>query len=145
MTQGSVAPWWEQSQESVNLLLEKGIQYGIDLLTEHRTSLINRPPLSRPFWNGSRVELDPNINLLIIFLSLTYFHSCQAYYMRDEDTWTKIDFKGEAATWMKPLRRGKETGLGLWFISAHQDCADSDPFIVQIPVSWCAQISSELQ
>ncbi|KAJ3763512.1 carbohydrate esterase family 4 protein [Lentinula raphanica] len=75
---GSVAPWWEQSQESVNLLLEKGIQY------DH---------------SGMA-------------------HDCQAYYMRDEDTWTKINFQGEAATWMKPLRKGKETGL------------------VQIPVSW---------
>ncbi|KAJ3809014.1 carbohydrate esterase family 4 protein [Lentinula aff. lateritia] len=88
---GSVAPWWEQSQESVNLLLEKGIQY------DH---------------SGMA-------------------HDCQAYYMRDEDTWTKIDFKGEAATWMKPLQRGKETGLGLLLnnVQSHRYLDDLPPMM----------------
>lgn len=31
--------------------------------------------------------------------------------MRDADSWTKIDYKAEATTWMKPLRKGNETGL----------------------------------
>lgn len=42
------------------------------------------------------------------------------YYLRDEDTWTKIDYKAKAHTWMKPLQKGKETGLveipGNWFV-----------------------------
>ncbi|KAF5392044.1 hypothetical protein D9757_003184 [Collybiopsis confluens] len=46
------------------------------------------------------------------------YYSCQAYYIRDEDYWTKIDYKLDARSWMKPLRKGKETGL------------------VQIPASW---------
>lgn len=37
--------------------------------------------------------------------------SCQAYYMRDADSWTKIDYSARAETWMKPLRKGNETGL----------------------------------
>ncbi|KNZ74996.1 hypothetical protein J132_05396 [Termitomyces sp. J132] len=47
-------------------------------------------------------------------------HDCQAYYLRDEDTWTKIDYSAGAKTWMKPLERGKETGLvcipGNWYL-----------------------------
>ena len=47
-------------------------------------------------------------------------HDSQAYYLRDQDTWTKISY-GEtavASTWMKPLVRGRETGL------------------VEIPANW---------
>ncbi|KAG6876700.1 hypothetical protein C0993_000981 [Termitomyces sp. T159_Od127] len=47
-------------------------------------------------------------------------HDCQAYYFRDEDTWTKIDYSANAQSWMKPLKRGNETGLvcipGNWYL-----------------------------
>lgn len=43
---------------------------------------------------------------------------CQPFYVRDEDTWTKIDYTAEAKSWMKPLVRGKTTGL------------------VEVPASW---------
>ena len=46
--------------------------------------------------------------------------SSQAYYLRDQDAWTKIDYSAKADAWMKPLSRGKETGL------------------VEIPANWCA-------
>ena len=49
---------------------------------------------------------------------LPTLHSSQAHYLRDQDTWTKINYKEKAHTWMKPLKRGKETGL------------------VEIPASW---------
>lgn len=46
--------------------------------------------------------------------------SSQAYYMRDADLWTKIDYKAKAETWMKPLVKGSETGLvcipGNWYL-----------------------------
>ncbi|KAJ9104969.1 hypothetical protein QFC19_003766 [Naganishia cerealis] len=45
-------------------------------------------------------------------------HDCQPYWLRDQDTWTKIDYKAQAKTWMKPLKKGKETGM------------------VEIPASW---------
>ncbi|KAK8090269.1 hypothetical protein PG997_005230 [Apiospora hydei] len=45
-------------------------------------------------------------------------HDCQAYYLRTGDTWTNIDYKQKAETWMKPLVKGQETGL------------------VEIPASW---------
>ena len=42
------------------------------------------------------------------------------YWLRTGDTWTKIDYTQKAETWMKPLVRGKETGLveipGSWYI-----------------------------
>ncbi len=45
-------------------------------------------------------------------------HDCQPFWLRDQDTWTKIDYEAAAKTWMKPLVRGKETGM------------------VEIPASW---------
>ena len=44
--------------------------------------------------------------------------SSQAFYLRDQDLWTKIDYQAKAEMWMKPLVRGKETGL------------------VEIPANW---------
>ena len=68
---GNVAPWWEVSKESVQIMLDKGIVY------DH---------------SGMA-------------------HDCQAYYLRDEDKWTKIDYKAGAKNWMKPLARGNPTAL----------------------------------
>lgn len=91
---GSVAPWWETSAEGTNLLLDWGIEY------DHSSQA----------------------------------HDSQMFYLRDEDYWTKIgrpkecrgllkapilictecnhtDYTQKAETWMKPLVRGKETGL----------------------------------
>jgi hypothetical protein len=43
--------------------------------------------------------------------------------MRDTDTWHKINYANDAATWMKPLVKGQETGL------------------VCIPANWCVDPS----
>lgn len=75
---GSVAPWWETSDEGAELLLSYGIEY------DHSMS----------------------------------HHDCQMYWLRIGDTWTKIDYKKKAEEWMKPLIKGKPTGL------------------VEIPASW---------
>lgn len=45
-------------------------------------------------------------------------HDCQAYYLRTDDTWTKIDYSKKAKEWMKPLVKGQDTGL------------------VEIPANW---------
>ena len=45
-------------------------------------------------------------------------HSSQAYYLRTDDDWTKIQYEAKAESWMKPLVRGKDTG------------------IVEIPANW---------
>lgn len=75
---GSVAPWWETSEEGTELMLSYGIEY------DHSMS----------------------------------HHDCQMYWLRTGDTWTKIDYSKKAEEWMKPLVKGKETGL------------------VEIPGSW---------
>lgn len=42
--------------------------------------------------------------------------------MRDEDSWTKINYSEKAESWMKPLRKGNETGLvcipANWLVTA---------------------------
>ncbi|KAK5069968.1 hypothetical protein LTR64_007852 [Lithohypha guttulata] len=77
---GSVAPWWECSQEGVELLLSYGIEY------DHSMG----------------------------------HDDAHMYWLRTGDTWTKIDYSKKAKEWMKPLVRGKETGLveipGSWYI-----------------------------
>lgn len=54
---------------------------------------------------------------------IEYDHSmshddAQMYFLRIGDTWTKIDYTKKAAEWMKPLIKGRPTGL------------------VEIPASW---------
>ncbi|MFF3467322.1 polysaccharide deacetylase family protein [Streptomyces sp. NPDC001984] len=68
---GYVAPWWEFSPVTNELLLERGIKYDHSLM--HR-------------------DFEP-------------------YYVRVGDSWTKIDYDAPAESWMKPLRRGRETDL----------------------------------
>jgi hypothetical protein len=40
------------------------------------------------------------------------------YWLRTNDSWTKIDYKQKAEIWMKPLVKGQDTGL------------------VEIPANW---------
>jgi peptidoglycan/xylan/chitin deacetylase (PgdA/CDA1 family) len=75
---GYVAPWWEFSPVTNELLLELGIKYDHSLMHND-------------------------------------FHP---YYVRVGDTWTKIDYSGDADDWMKPLERGEETDL------------------IEVPASW---------
>jgi hypothetical protein len=50
---------------------------------------------------------------LLLEKGIQYDHSSQAFYTRDEDTWTKIDLERTkpAKEWMKPLVKGKVTPL----------------------------------
>jgi peptidoglycan/xylan/chitin deacetylase (PgdA/CDA1 family) len=77
---GYVAPWWEFSAVTNQLLLDRGIRYDHSLMHDD-------------------------------------FHP---YYVRVEDSWTKIDYTQPAETWMKPLVRGRTTGLieipGSWYL-----------------------------
>ncbi|KAH7926010.1 carbohydrate esterase family 4 protein [Leucogyrophana mollusca] len=71
-----------------------------------------------PWW-----ETSSEGTMLLLEKGIEYDHSnmshdCQSYYLRDQDTWTKIDYKAQAHTWMKPLQKGNETGL------------------VEIPANW---------
>lgn len=75
---GYVAPWWEFSNVTTELLVKYGFKYDHSLMHDDFTP----------------------------------------YFVRVGDTWTKIDYDKPAAEWMKPLVRGKETGL------------------VEIPANW---------
>ena len=75
---GYVAPWWEFSPVTNELLLERGIKYDHSLMHNDFTP----------------------------------------YRVRVGDSWTKIDYSGNAEDWMKPLVRGHETDL------------------VEIPANW---------
>lgn len=77
---GYVAPFWEFSQRTAELLLERGIKYDHSLM----------------------------------------HHDFQPYYVRQDDTWTKLDYDKPASDWMKPLIRGQLTDL------------------IEIPASWYA-------
>ncbi|KAF9233739.1 carbohydrate esterase family 4 protein [Melanogaster broomeanus] len=71
-----------------------------------------------PWWETSKEGTALLIEKGIEYDHSNMSHDSQAYYLRDEDYWTKIDYKAQAETWMKPLTKGMETG------------------IVEIPANW---------
>ncbi|KAK1656349.1 hypothetical protein BDP81DRAFT_389139 [Colletotrichum phormii] len=64
-----------------------------------------------PWWEtsaeGARLLLDYGID----YDHSMAHHDCQAYFLNTGESWTKIDYSQKAETWMKPLVRGKDTGL----------------------------------
>lgn len=73
-----------------------------------------------PWWEVSREGAD-----LLLSYGIEYDHSMshsdyQCYWLRTDDAWTKIDYSKRAKDWMKPLTKGKETGIveipGSWYI-----------------------------
>ncbi|CRG90716.1 hypothetical protein PISL3812_07761 [Talaromyces islandicus] len=84
------------------------------------TSFCGKPPRGyvAPWW-----EVDKEMVELLLSYGIKYDHSlshhdCQAYKIRTNDSWTKIDYSKPAKDWMKPLVWGKESSL------------------VEIPASW---------
>jgi len=71
-----------------------------------------------PWWETSKEGSEILLEKGIEYDHSNMAHDCQAYYLRDQDTWHKITYDQKAETWMKPLSRGKETGL------------------VEIPANW---------
>ncbi|XP_006461706.1 hypothetical protein AGABI2DRAFT_193101 [Agaricus bisporus var. bisporus H97] len=73
-----------------------------------------------PWWEVSAAGTELLLEKGIEYDHSNMAHDCQAYYLRDEDHWVKIDYTREAATWMKPLQKGNETGLvcipGNWYL-----------------------------
>lgn len=98
---------------------EEILNHTYDLLT---TFNHGKPPKGSvaPWWETSKEG-----TILLLEKGIEYDHSnmahdSQAYYLRDQDTWTNIRYSTseQASSWMKPLVRGKETGL------------------VEIPANW---------
>nr|WP_267889291.1 polysaccharide deacetylase family protein [Streptomyces sp. NRRL F-5122] len=61
-------------------------------------------------------EFSPVTNELLLERGIKYDHSLmhrdfEPYYVRVGDSWTRIDYDAPAESWMKPLRRGRETDL----------------------------------
>lgn len=56
---GSVAPWWETSKEGTALLLDKGIEYGVETYLHYylRFLTYSYNQLCRPFKHGARVSV----------------------------------------------------------------------------------------
>ncbi|THV94827.1 glycoside hydrolase/deacetylase, partial [Aureobasidium pullulans] len=84
------------------------------------TDFCGKPPRGSvaPWWETSKEGAD-----LLLSHGIEYDHSmshddCHMYWLRTGDSWTKIDYKQKAETWMKPLVYGRETNL------------------VEIPANW---------
>ncbi|KAH9854850.1 glycoside hydrolase/deacetylase [Lenzites betulinus] len=93
------------------------LDHTYDLLTKFNHGVPPKGSVA-PWWEtskeGSQILLDKGIE----YDHSNMAHDSQAYYLRDQDLWTKIDYSAKAHTWMKPLQRGSETGL------------------VEIPANW---------
>lgn len=71
-----------------------------------------------PWWETSKEGTELLLEKGIEYDHSNMAHDSQAFYLRDADDWTPIDYSTRAETWMKPLKRGNETG------------------IVEIPANW---------
>lgn len=86
------------------------LDHTFKLLTEFNHGISPKGSVA-PWWEVSADGTNLLLEKGVEYDHSNMAHDCQAYYLRDEDHWTKIDYKQQAHTWMKPLRKGKETGL----------------------------------
>jgi len=93
------------------------LDYTFDLLTRFNNGVPPKGSVA-PWWETSKEGTNLLLEKGIEYDHSNMAHDCQAYYLRDEDTWTKIDYAAQAHSWMKPLQRGNPTGL------------------VEIPANW---------
>ncbi|KAG2103058.1 carbohydrate esterase family 4 protein [Suillus discolor] len=78
------------------------LDYTYKLLTDFNHGVPPKGSVA-PWWQTSKEGV-----ALLLEKGIEYDHSnmsrdSQAHYLRDQDTWTKIDYKEKARTWMKPL------------------------------------------
>ncbi|KAG6901084.1 hypothetical protein C0995_001101 [Termitomyces sp. Mi166 len=110
-----------RSQNPVALSIQQQkdiLDHTYDLLTTFNNGIPPKGSVA-PWW-----ELCKGGVQLLLDKGIEYDHSGMAnelaYYVRDEDTWTKINYSVDAKSWMQPLKRGKETGLvcipGNWYL-----------------------------
>jgi hypothetical protein len=71
-----------------------------------------------PWWEVSKEATELLLSYGIEYDHLMSHEDCWAYYLRADDTWTKIDYEKKEEHWMKPLVKGQETGM------------------VEIPANW---------
>ncbi|KAG1823137.1 carbohydrate esterase family 4 protein [Suillus variegatus] len=107
-------------ENPVSMTLEQQrdiLDYTYKLLTDFNRGVPPKGSVA-PWWETSKEGTTLLLEKGIEYDHSNMSHDSQMYYLRDEDTWTKIDYQAQAHTWMKPLQRGKETGL------------------VEIPANW---------
>ncbi|RKL10700.1 Peptidoglycan deacetylase [Fusarium oxysporum] len=97
------------------------------------TEFCGKPPRGSvaPWWETSKEGVD-----LMLSYGIEYDHSmshddCHMYWLRTNDSWTKIDYKQKAETWMKPLVKGQDTGL----VEIPANCLPPMMFIKDAPNS----------
>lgn len=102
----------------------------LDHTFKQLTDFCGKPPVGSvaPWWEASKEGIELLLEKGIEYDHSSQAHDCMPFYTRDEDTWTKIDFKSASAhDWMHPLKKGKLTKL------------------VNIPANWylgeCSQLS----
>ena len=71
-----------------------------------------------PFWDFSKATCDLLLDRGIVYDHSMMAHDFQPYFYREIKDWEKVDYDKPAATWMKPMKFGKQTKL------------------VEIPSSW---------
>ncbi|SJX65837.1 uncharacterized protein SRS1_16391 [Sporisorium reilianum f. sp. reilianum] len=108
------------SHENPNSLTEKQQRVILDKTFKQLTEFVGKPPKGSvaPWWETSKEGADLLLEYGIEYDHSMMHHDSQCYWLRTGDSWTKIDYDAEAESWMKPLVRGKTTGL------------------VEIPANW---------
>lgn len=71
-----------------------------------------------PWWETSEEGTELMLSYGIEYDHSMLHHDCQPYWLRAGDKWTKIDYAKEPREWMKPLEKGRPTGM------------------VEIPANW---------
>ncbi|KAG1850935.1 carbohydrate esterase family 4 protein [Suillus subluteus] len=93
-----------------------------------------------PWWETSKEGTALLLDKGIEYDHSNMCHDSQMYYLRDEDTWTKIDYQAKAHTWMKPLQKGKETGLveipGNWSVKYIANVFPADLMLIMRVVRY---------
>ncbi|KAG2754887.1 carbohydrate esterase family 4 protein [Suillus brevipes Sb2] len=109
-------------ENPVSMTLEQQrdiLDHTFQLLTDFNHGIPPKGSVA-PWWETSKEGTALLLEKGIEYDHSNMCHDSQMYYLRDEDTWTKIDYKAKAHTWMKPLQKGKETGLveipGNWYL-----------------------------
>ncbi|PWN53308.1 glycoside hydrolase/deacetylase, partial [Violaceomyces palustris] len=94
----------------------------LDKTFRQLTEFVGKPPRGSvaPWWEVSGQGAELLMEYGIEYDHSAMHHDSQVYYLRTGDTWTKIDYTKKAETWMKPLVKGKVTGLveipGNWYV-----------------------------
>ncbi|BGP22243.1 hypothetical protein JCM10295v2_001122 [Rhodotorula toruloides] len=86
----------------------------LDHTYKQLTNFCGKPPVGSvaPWWEASKEGIELLLEKGIEYDHSSQAHDCMPFYTRDEDTWTKIDFKSSSAhDWMHPLKKGKLTKL----------------------------------